>query len=113
MPSQLNSVPTYQTPLVSGGVTTRDWYFFFTGLFRGLPPANVTVVTPGPSPYLYSAGVRGSVIVQGGTVSALAFSRDGVTFYNTGQISGMIPLNAADQLRVTYSVIPNITFVPT
>jgi hypothetical protein len=67
----------------------------------------------GVSPYTYSAPVRGSVIVNGGTVSAIAFSRDGVTFYTVGQTAGMFLLNAADQLRITYTVLPTVTFVPT
>ncbi len=110
--SQLNSLPNYPVPLEKGGNTTKDWYFFWSGLFRGLPPAAEVAVTLGASPYIYSAPVRGSVIINGGTVSAVAFSRDGVTFYTTGQTAGMFALNASDQLRITYTVLPTVTFVP-
>jgi hypothetical protein len=111
--SQRNNLPNYPVPLEVNGKTSKDWYFFWAGLFNGLPPATEIAVTPGVSPYVYSAPVRGSVIVSGGTVSAIAFSRDGVTFYNVGQTSGMFLLNAADQLRITYTVVPTVTFVPT
>ena len=79
----------------------------------GLSPANESPITVGVSPYTYSALVRGSVIVSGGTVSAIAFSRDGTTFYTTGQTAGMFTLNAQDRLRVTYTGLPTMTFVPT
>jgi hypothetical protein len=111
--SQRNAIPNYPNPIEIGGKTSKDWYFFWAGLYNGLPPAAEAAVTPGASPYTYSAPVRGSVIVNGGTVSAIAFSRDGVTFYSTGQTAGMFLLNAADQLRITYTVLPTVTFVPT
>src|SRR3954468_3899620 len=111
--TQRNVIPNYPVPLEKDGKTGKDWYFFWTGLYNGLPPAAEVAVTVGVSPYTYSAAVRGSLIVSGGTVSAIAFSRDGVTFYNVGQTSGMFLLNAADQLRITYTVLPTVTFVPT
>lgn len=111
--SQLNVLPNYPTPLITGGQTTKDWYFYFAGLFNGLPPANVDEVTSGTSPYTYTAPVKGFMLVTGGTVSLIEFSRDGVTFYDTGQISGSFTLNAADQLRITYSGPPTLVWVPT
>lgn len=113
MASQFNRQPTYQTPLIDKGNTVRDWYFFFTGLFKRIPPANVEPVTPTGSPYVYSAEIGGALIVEGGTVSDVEFSRDGTTWYSTGQTSGMFTVGAADRLRVTYSSAPNLTFVPT
>ena len=110
--SQLNTLPNYPVPLITGGNTGRDWYRFFAGIFQGLPPANVQVPVVGASPYSYSAVRRGSLIVQGGTVSAIEFSRDGTDFYDVGATSGMFALNASDVLRITYSVLPNVTFVP-
>lgn len=111
--SQFNSLPNFNVPLMFKGITSKDWFFYWAGLFTGLAPAAELAITPGASPYVYSAQVKGSVIVSGGTVSAIAFSRDGLTFYSTGQISGMFLLNAQDRLRVTYTVLPTMTFVPT
>jgi len=112
MAQQLNSIPNYPVPLRVGDFTSKDWYFFWNGLYRGLPPAAESAVTVGASPYTYSPSVRGNVIVSGGTVSAIAFSRDGVTFYATGQTAGMFLLCATDRLRITYTVLPTVTFVP-
>lgn len=113
MAQQFNKVPQFNQPLNLDSVTNKDWYFFFVGLFRGLAPGNESAVTPTGSPFTYSAAVKGSLIVQGGTVSQIAFTRDGVTTHNVGATSGMFPMNAADRIIVTYTIAPNITFVPT
>jgi hypothetical protein len=113
MAQQFNRLPQFNQPLSQAGVTNKDWYFFFVGLFQGLAPAFESSVTLTGSPFTYSAPVKGSVIVNGGTVSQIRFSRDGSTFYNVGATNGMFPLNAADRLEVTYSVAPVVTFVPT
>ena len=112
MTIQHNNLPNFNVPLAKQGITSKDWYFFWANLFTGLSPGNETPLTVGASPFTYIAEVKGSVIVNGGTVSAIAFSRDGVTFYTTGQTAGMFMLNARDSLRVTYTVLPTLTFVP-
>lgn len=112
MAQQLNTLPQYGQALVEHGVTDRGWYFFWSGLFRGLAPELEAAVTPTGSPYTYSAPRGGSMIVSGGTVSMIEFSRDGSTFYDVGQTAGMFALSAADQLRVTYAVAPDMVFVP-
>src|SRR6185436_8250134 len=104
----------YPVPLIEGQVTGRDWYRFWAGLFRGLAPGNVEPVTLTGSPYVYSATRKGALIVNGGTVSAIAFSRDGGdTYYTVGTVAGMFTLNASDLLKITYAVDPTVTFVPT
>lgn len=113
MAQQLNTLPNFNVPLTLKGITSKDWFFFWSGLFRGLAPAAEVPVTVGASPFSYNAPVKGSLIVSGGTVSAIAFSRDGSTFYATGQTAGMFTLNAQDRLRITYTVLPTVTFVPT
>lgn len=112
MAQQLNKLPQFGQPLTDKGVTNRDWYFFWSGLFRGLAPELELPVTPTGSPFTYSAPNGGSMIVSGGTVSLIEFSRDGSTFYDVGQTSGMFSLSAADLLRVTYAVAPDMVFVP-
>jgi hypothetical protein len=76
-----------------------------------LPPRAVAV---GASPFTIQNTTERSIdlIVSGGTVSAIAFSRDGVTFYGVGQTSGVFWLSPYDSLRVTYTVAPTITLVP-
>jgi hypothetical protein len=111
--SQLNQLPTFNIPLSKDGITNSNWYFFWTGLYSGLAPAAVMPVKVTASPFTYSATVKGSLIVNGGTVSLIQFSRDGKTFYTTGQAAGMFTLNSADRLVITYTVVPTVTFVPT
>lgn len=111
--SQLNSLPQFKVPLEKNGVTSKDWYFFWNGLYTGLAPALPVPVTVGASPFTLSATAKGSVIVNGGTVSQIQFSRDGTTFYTTGQTAGMFTVNAFDRLVITYTVVPTVTFVPT
>lgn len=113
MTVQHNALPNFNVPLQKNSITGKDWYFFWANLFTGLSPGDESVITPGASPYIYSAQVKGSVIVSGGTISLIEFSRNGVTFYATGQMSGMFTLNAQDRLRVTYTVVPGMIFVPT
>lgn len=110
---QFNSMPQYPEPLNAGSNTSSNWYRFWAALFRGLPPGNVEPVTLTGSPYIYSATRRGTVIVNGGTVSNVSFSRDGgTTYYTVGTTAGMFPVNASDLLKVTYSAPPTVTFVP-
>lgn len=113
MPQQFNSLPNYPVRLIEGSYTNKDWYFFWVGLFSGLAPGAVIPVTPGASPYTFTAPSKGFVLLTGGTVSAVEFSRDGTTFYSYGTTSGQFQLNKADRIRITYTVIPTMTFVPT
>lgn len=112
MTTQLNNLPNYEQKFVDR-VNSKDWYFFLVGLYNRLPPAIEAPVVLGVSPYSYIAPVGGTVIVSGGTVSDIAFSRGGAVFYSTGQTAGMFTLNAQDTLRITYTVSPTTTFVPT
>jgi hypothetical protein len=78
---------------------------------RSILPFAITV---GASPYTFqnTNTYPADVIVNGGTVSAVAFSRDNVTFYTVGQINGMFALSPYDFLRVTYTLAPTMTLVP-
>jgi len=111
--SQLNYLPQFKVPLLANNSTSKDWYFFWSGLYSGLPPALPLPITISASPFTYSAPVKGSVIVSGGTVSQVQFTRDGLTLYTTSQTAGMFTLNASDRLVVTYTVAPTMTLIPT
>lgn len=112
MAQQFNRVPTYNEAIVTKGSTTRDWYAFFAGQSTGQPTGLPSPVAPASSPYTYKAAQGGTLIIQGGTVSMVSFSRDGVTNFNAGQMQGMFPLSQGDVLIITYSAAPNLTFVP-
>lgn len=78
---------------------------------RFILPAGITV---GASPYTYqnTNSYPVDVIVRGGTVSTVEFSRDNATYYNVGTIAGMFALSPYDYLRVTYTVAPTMTAIP-
>jgi hypothetical protein len=108
-----NTIPQFEQRLLKqGGTTDKNWYFFWQALWKGLPQAAETAVVLSPTPFTYTSSQRGFVIVQGGTVSLIQFSRDGVTNYSTGQTSGCFPLAAGDSLIINYTVAPSVTFVP-
>lgn len=94
---------------------SKDWYIFFYNLYQaainGLPQS-VFSVTPGASPYTYQSTRKGQLIVNGGTVSAISLSRDGTTFYTTGQTQGVFQLDFQDFILITYTVAPTLTFFP-
>jgi hypothetical protein len=109
---QLNRLPDVTTPLTTKNTVTTGWFRLWQGLFSGAPTANVSVVTIGTTPFTYAAPIGGTLIVNGGTVSQTKFSRDGASFYVTGQTQGCFPLSQGDQLVISYSVPPTLTFVP-
>lgn len=51
------------------------------------------------------------VIVSGGTVDSVGFSRDGAAYYAV-PTSGFVRLNPGDSVRVTFTVAPDITLIP-
>lgn len=109
---QYNSIPQNPQNFLEKGVMARVWYFFLSSLWTGLPPSAESAVTVGTSPFAYTAKQRGFMIVQGGSVSLVQYSRDGVTNHTTGQTQGCFPLSQGDLLIVTYSVAPAMTWVP-
>lgn len=106
------TVPNYTEPLVTNNNTSAAYYRWMQATENGIPPSGETVLTPSASPYIYTATRRGFVIVSGGTVSYLGFSRTPGTFYNTGQTAGSFPVNQGDQLSIVYSAAPTVVFVP-
>jgi len=110
--STFNQLPNYNIPTTDGRFTNKSWYFFWQALFSGIPPADVQKIVVGVSPYQFQASVKGSLIINGGTISQVTFSRDGVNSVVTGQTQGIFPVNAGDYLTITYSAPPTLTFVP-
>lgn len=110
--SDFLTLPNYRQALADKGNTSSPWYKFFSGLFTGKPPSAEVTVTVGTSPYTYTATQRGFLIVQGGTVSLIQWSRGGVANHTTGQTQGCFPVSAGDSLIITYTGAPNVTFVP-
>jgi hypothetical protein len=72
------------------------------------PP--VQAIAVGASPYTYQSLFDGAVIVSGGTVSAMAISRDNTTFYTV--TNNMIPVSRLDYVKITYSAAPTAVLLP-
>jgi hypothetical protein len=103
-------IPTYEQPISVGGNMSQSWRRWFHDIEVGTPPANEVVVKPNGSPFSWQAPSRGAVIINGGTVSQVEFSRGST--YTTGQTSGMFSVSLGDILIVTYSGVPTIVFIP-
>lgn len=111
MTQQYKQIPTYGQPIEdASGNTSRVWYRFFQGMFLGDPTNAEVSITPTGSPFTYLAPGAGFLIVQGGTVSAITFTR--VSSHNMGVLAGCLPMSNADQITIAYTVAPTITFVP-
>jgi hypothetical protein len=94
----------------------KDWFRFFGNLWSTTTRGAVDPVTPitsAASPMVFAATARGQAIVSGGTVSAIALSRDGTNYFTTGLTAGVFPMSSADKLKITYTVVPTtLQFMP-
>jgi len=109
---QYRQAPTYDQPIAVGNNTHPSWYRFFQSLQVGTPPQAESSITVTTSPFTYTASMGGFVIVHGGTVSQISFSRTSGTSYITGQTTGTFPVSAGDSIIITYSGAPTVTWVP-
>lgn len=102
-------------PIVNpDGTPTWNFVRFINNLFvaagGGGPRAPITVSA---SPFVYTSPVMAYILISGGTVSKIEFSRDtGATWDTVGATGGMITMEAQDKIRVTYSVKPTIVSIP-
>jgi len=74
-------------------------------------PSNISV-TASPFTYQNTTAYDGDVIISGGTISSIEFTRDNNNFYTTGLLTGVLQLSPNDRVRVTYTVAPTMTLVP-
>jgi len=77
-------------------------------------PLPVVAVTLGASAAVWTALIKGTLILTGGTVTKIEISRDaGTTYIDTGLTTGMIPVQRNDLVKVTYAVAPTAqNFLP-
>lgn len=109
MTVQYRLPPTYEEGLIKEGNTSASWYRFIQAMHLGIAPNQEVKITVKASPFVYVAPQGGFVIIQGGTVSKVQFTRSGT--YTTGQTNGLFPVSLGDQITVTYSGAPTMTFV--
>jgi hypothetical protein len=110
--STYTTIPAFETALSVNKQTNKVWYFFWKSLVQGQPPAAEYSITLTASPFSFVAPQRGFVIVDGGAVVLIQFSRNGTTNYTTGQTQGVFPVSAGDTLIIRYTTAPTVTFVP-
>ena len=75
---------------------------------RAQPLAAVTLTG---SPFTFTATSDGVLVISGGTVSAVTLTRQGTTI-SAGVVAGLIPVRRLDQVQITYTVAPTVTFAP-
>lgn len=90
-------------------------------LFQTQPDRAMTAaesVTPGASPYTFTANRDGNLIVSSGTsltydtyVSQIEYLRNGAATA-ISVTAGLFPLLVGDGIRITYTVAPTVTFIP-
>lgn len=74
-------------------------------------PGDIAPVAPTGSPFSYTASESGSLHITGGAVSAVTLARASVTLA-TGMTSGFFPMSTGDIVKITYTVLPTVNFVP-
>ena len=72
-------------------------------------PLSVSSVTVGASPFDYTASRDGSLSIVGGTVSAVAYVRQGVST-SLGAVT-LVPVKSGDTVRITYTVAPTVVLI--
>lgn len=78
---------------------------------QGPSQAAAMSITPGASPYTYTASTPQCVVVRGGTVTTISYVRNGVLTL-LGTVAGTFELQAGDGLRIAYSVVPTMNAIP-
>lgn len=102
---------------IQGGNSTERYHLLNSEYSQvqhlGATKGATSAITVGASPFTYTNGTiyEEDVIIQGGTVSLIQFSRGGVAT-DTGFTSGIVRLSPNDSVVVTYSASPNMTLVP-
>lgn len=106
---QLGDIPD---PVPFGTIAETVQYAQEPLLQDPVPMAQPAVtVTVSASPFVYTTLSNGAVVVSGGTVSALAVVRQG-TSIGAGVVAGVIPVRRLDQISITYTAAPTVTFLP-
>ena len=70
-----------------------------------------TVPTVGASPYTYTATAVGTLVIEAGTVTGLTLTR-GTATVTLSASTPLVPLDNADEVAITYSAAPTVTFIP-
>lgn len=110
----LGSTVKHNATLGLQGGSSGQYYHLTSAQYNSInyrvltAPAGITV---GASPFNYQnlTSSDQSIIVKGGTVTKIEFSRDNTNFFDVGVVAGMFTVSKQDFLRVTYTVAPTMT----
>ena len=105
-------LPTPQLAAVDPGTGkwADAWYRFIVRIAQLSAEKPFEAISVGASPFTYTARTIGHVFVAGGTVSDISLVRSGTAL--TVPTDTFIPVAANDSVTVTYSGLPDMTFVP-
>lgn len=87
-----------------------EWQRFFTRIAQKSAERKIAAVSPGASPYTYTATTIGNLLITGGTVSAVSLVRGAMSA--SCPTSGFIPMAGKDSVVITYTVAPTLNFIP-
>lgn len=128
--TSVSNVPIQAPPLDRGGYFSTPWIHFFQFLYSRVggssAPSNTALaaaitggstqpavpITVSASPFVYTAPSSGSVVISGGGIENVEFDRAPAGFITLGAFRGSFPMAQNDQLRVTYTEAPAMTFIP-
>lgn len=108
-------VPFYSTIarfVDNAGLILQPWIQYLQQ-FTIAPPAFMSI-SVGISPFAYEAKEPGNLFISGGTVTSITLTRGSDTIIVAPNTANprMIPVAVADIVKVTYSVLPTIKFIP-
>lgn len=102
------TAPTFSQPIADDkGFCTRAWFLALVSLFT---PSAESSVTPGVSPFTFTAPQAGTLLVVGGTGVSIQLRRTQTV--STGVAAGFVPVSSGDDVIITYVVAPTLTFYP-
>jgi len=78
--------------------------------FTITPPAFMDITLTG-SPFDYTSAEPGNIFISGGTVTGITLTRGPDTIILPAS-SSLIPVSIDDTVRITYSVLPTVKFIP-
>jgi hypothetical protein len=108
-------IPPNQPMTDQKGSPTVNWWTFLLNTSQqafGSDPSPEITIPVSASPFTYTAPANGQVIVSGGVVSLIQYSKSNGAYYPTGQNGGVFQVLQFDRLQITYSVAPSVTFFP-
>lgn len=92
------------------GKFTAVWQRALTRLAQLTAARKFLAVSPGASPFTFTATTIGNLLIGGGAVSAVSLVRGAQSVACPS--SGFIPMAAKDSVVVTYTVVPTLNFIP-